>query len=171
MIGGFCMKKDPMRFSKPQECSICRRIFVTPNALLAHFEAFHSNRLFSSFSSSVPAAASPTTVRHHPYRNPNPVLSTRNRFDLNFYRTGYLDEQGRFQKRDPAVAPPTNKTNILFGQNPNQRPTLMDLFPATLSEDDHTLPLLRQMEQRRSEVPVTRNDTAKWSSIDLKLRL
>lgn len=163
------MKQDVMRFAKPQECSVCRRIFITPKALIAHFETFHSNRLFSSLSSS--AAASPTTFRHHPYRSPNPVFSTRNRFDLNFYRSGYLDEQGRFQKRDPALTP-TNKTNFLFGQQQQKpKPKLMDLFPETLSEDDHTLPLLRQMEQRRSEDTVTKNDTEIWTSIDLKLRL
>lgn len=168
MIGGFGMKKDVMRFSKPQECSICHRLFLTPNELTLHFNSFHSNHHFSTFSSS--AAAAPTNFRHYTNlnRNPNPTFPARNHFDLNYYRSGYIDEEGRFHKRFPAITP-AKQTNFLFEQQ--QKPKLMDLFPATSSESVRTLPLLCQLEQRRSEDTVTKNGGATSSFIDLTLRL
>ncbi|CAA7015330.1 unnamed protein product [Microthlaspi erraticum] len=137
---------------------------MTHNDLILHFNSFHSSHVhhFSTLSSS--AAAAPTTFRYYPNlnRNPNPA------FPVNYYRSGYIDEEGRFHKRSPTIAP-ARKTNSSSGQQ--QKPKLMDLFPEKSSESVQTLPLLRQLEQRRSVDTVTRNSGAISSSIDLTLRL
>lgn len=174
MIGGFGMKKDLIRYSKPQECSVCHRIFLTPQDLISHFNSFHSNNHhFSTFSSS--AAATPTTFRHYPNlnRNPIPIFPARNRFDLNYYRRGYIDSQGRFHKGFPPAMSPAKKSNFLFGQQ-NKKPRLMDFFSATSSKSGgggRTLPLLCQLEHQKPKETVTENGGAISSSIDLTLRL
>ncbi|CAG7900269.1 unnamed protein product [Brassica rapa] len=161
MIGGFSMRKDFMHVSKPQKCSLCNRIFLTPQDLISHCNTFHSNHHFPTFSSS--AAAAPTIFRHH-YPNPNHAMSGRNGFYLNYYRSGHIDEQGMFLKGCPANTP-ANNSNFLFGQQ--EKPKLINFFPAMASESSRTLPLLCQLEQRRPS-----QDTATESgSIDLTLRL
>ncbi|ESQ36480.1 hypothetical protein EUTSA_v10009393mg [Eutrema salsugineum] len=159
-----------MRSSKPQQCSLCNRIFLTPLDLISHLNTFHSNHHFSTFSSSAAAAPAPTTFRHYPKlnRNPNHAFPARNRFDLNYYRSGFIDEQGRFHKGFPAVNP-ARKSNFMFGQE--EEPKLMDLFPAMSSDGVRTLPLLHQLEQRRPQDAVTLKGGAISSSIDLTLRL
>ncbi|KAF8111675.1 hypothetical protein N665_0073s0034 [Sinapis alba] len=141
MMNGFGMQKVLMQVSNPQACSLCNRIFLTPQDLISHTNTFHSNHHF--FSS---AAAPPTTFRH--YRNPNPAFQAGNRFDLNYYR-------------------PANKTNFLFGQQ--ERPKLMNLFPEMSSEG--TLPLICQLEQRRPHDTTVERGGAISNSIDLTLRL
>lgn len=163
MIGGFGMKKDLMHVSNHHECSLCKRIFLTPQDQISHSNTFHSNHHFFTFSSST--AAAPTTFRH--YRNHNHALSGRSRFNLNYYRSGHhIDEQGRFHKRFPANTP-ANNSNFLSRQQ--EKPKLINFFPAMASESSRTLPLLCQLEQRRPQGPL---DTATESgSIDLTLRL
>ncbi|CAN8306275.1 unnamed protein product [Cochlearia groenlandica] len=173
MIGGYGMKKHIVRFTKPQECSFCNQIFSTPQDLITHVDYFHSNHHSSTVSSSAS-----TTFRHYQKlnRNPNPAFPpVRKHFDLNFYRSGYLDTQGRFHKGLPPVAPaitPARKFNSLFGVQ-EKKPTLIDLFPDTSSsEDTRTLPLLCQLDQRRPVATATANGGGAISrSIDLTLRL
>lgn len=161
--------------SKPQECLACKRVFLSPQHLISHFDAVHSNRRFSTFSS--PAAAAPTPFRYYPNlnRNPNPASQARNHFDLDYYRRGYLDDQGKFHKGlppAPAITP-ARKYKFLLPKTPkiSKMPKLMDLFPATSSEGSRTLPLICQLERRRAEDTVTENGGANSSSIDLALRL
>ncbi|KAF8045124.1 hypothetical protein N665_5567s0002 [Sinapis alba] len=158
MNGGFGMKKDLMRVSNPQECSLCKRIFITPQELISHTNTFHSNHHYSTFSSS--AAAAPATLCPCPSlnRNPNPAFPGRSRFD---YRSGHVDEQGRLLKVSPA-----RNTNVEFGQQ-QEKPKLMDLFPTMPSEGLRTLPLLCQLEKQR----VPEEGEAVSSSMDLTLRL
>ncbi|KAL0724026.1 hypothetical protein Bca4012_038625 [Brassica carinata] len=164
MMNGFGMKNDRMQVSSnPLECSLCNRIFLTPHDLISHTNTFHSNHRFSS---SAAAAPPPTTFRHYPNlnRNPNPALQAGN----NYYCRGYVYEQGRFHKGVPAITP-ANKTNFLFGQQ--ERPKLMNLFPAMSSEDSRTLPLICQLEQRRPHDTTVERGGAISNSIDLTLRL
>ncbi|EFH65765.1 hypothetical protein ARALYDRAFT_470423, partial [Arabidopsis lyrata subsp. lyrata] len=154
-----------MAFSNPQECAICKRVFLSSHHLISHFNDVHSNRHGSTFSSS--AIATPTSFRHYPNvnRNPNPDFQARNHFDVNYYRRGYLDDHGRFHKgcSPTPVITPTRKYKFLLPKMPTT-PKLMDLFP--------TLPLIWQLEQRRAEdSAVTENGGANSSSIDLSLRL
>ncbi|XP_010483803.1 PREDICTED: uncharacterized protein LOC104762246 [Camelina sativa] len=170
-----------MPYSKPQECGVCKRVFLCPQHLIAHINAFHSNRHFPTFSS--PAAASPTTFRHYSNqlmnrnRNPNPP-AFQARTHLDYYRSGYLDDQGNFHKgfppAPPAMMTPASKYKFLLPKTPkiSKTPKLMDLFPEETSlECIRTLPLLCQLEQRRPEETVTENGGTNSSFIDLSLRL
>ncbi|CAH2038942.1 unnamed protein product [Thlaspi arvense] len=171
MIGGFGMQKDLVPFSsRVQECSLCNRLFPTHQELLSHFATFHSSHHFSTFSSPSAAAAPTTTFRYYPNlnRNPNPAFAGRNRFDVNYYRNGHIDEQGRFLKRYPAAIP-ARQQNFMLGQQ--EKPKLMNLFPTMPSEGGRTAPLLRQLEQRRPQDTVTGKGGAISSPIDLTLRL
>ncbi|CAH8300716.1 unnamed protein product [Eruca vesicaria subsp. sativa] len=159
MNGGFGMKKHLMHVSNPQECSLCKQIFFTPQDLISHYNTFHSNYHV------------PTTFRHHyPYPNcrgaPYPALPGMNRFDLNYHRSGRIDEQRRFCKGFPANTP-ANYSNFMQ----QEKPKLMNLFPAMSSECTRTLPLLCQLEQRGPQETVTEKDWAISSPIDLTLRL
>ncbi|RID49025.1 hypothetical protein BRARA_I05493 [Brassica rapa] len=169
MNGGFGMRKDLTRVSNPLECSLCQRIFFTPQDLITHTNTFHSNHHYSNFSSSA-AAPAPATFRHYPNlnRNPNPAFPAMNRSDLNNYRSGPTDEQGRLLKGSAAMTP-TRNTNVLFGQQ--EKPKLMDLFPTMPSEGLRTLPLLSQLEERTPQDTATEQGGAISSSIDLTLRL
>ncbi|WZZ84043.1 hypothetical protein YC2023_104615 [Brassica napus] len=91
-----------------------------------------------------------------------------NRSDLNNYRSGPTDEQGRLLKGSAAMTPARN-TNVLFGQQ--EKPKLMDLFPTMPSEGLRTLPLLSQLEERTPQDTATEQGGAISSSIDLTLRL
>lgn len=121
MNGGFGMKEDLTRVSNHQECSLCKRIFLTLQDLISHINTFHSNHHLSTFSSS--AAAAPTAFHQYPNlnRSPNPAFPARNCFDSKNYRIDHADEQGRFLKGSPA-----RNTNVLFGQQ--EKPKLMNLF-------------------------------------------
>ncbi|KAG2260357.1 hypothetical protein Bca52824_079651 [Brassica carinata] len=162
-------KKISRQFQTPQECSLCKRIFLTPHDLISHTNTtVHSNHHYSTFSSS--AAAPLTTFRHHPNfnRNPNPAFPARNHFYLNCYRSGHVDEEGRLLQGSPAMTPAIN-TNVLFGQQ--EKPKLMNLFPAMPSEGLRTLPHLCQLEIQRPPDPATEEGGAISSYIDLTLRL
>ncbi|KAJ4874016.1 C2H2-like zinc finger protein [Raphanus sativus] len=158
-----------MQVTDPRECSLCNHIFSTPQDLISHTNTFHPSHHFSSFSSS--AAAAPTTFRHYTNlnRNPNPVFQAGNRFDLNYYRRGYTDEQERLHGGFPAITP-ANRANFPFGQQ-EKRPKLMNLFPAMPSEDLRTLPLICQLEQRIPHDTAMERDETISDSIDLTLRL
>ncbi|KAF3574295.1 hypothetical protein F2Q69_00063827 [Brassica cretica] len=173
MNAGFGMRKDLTRVSNRLECSLCQRIFFTPQDLITHTNTFHSNHYYSNFSSSSVAAApapapapAPATFRHYPNlnRNPNPAFPAMNRPDLNNYRSGPTDEQGRLLKGSLAMTPARN-TNVLFGQQ--EKPKLMDLFPTMPSEGLRTLPLLSQLEERTPQDTATEQGGAISSSIDL----
>ncbi|KAG2260358.1 hypothetical protein Bca52824_079652 [Brassica carinata] len=177
MNGGFGMKRDLTAVSNPQECSLCKRIFLTPHDLISHTNTVHSNHHYSTFSPSAaaapapaPATFRPATFHHHPNlnRDPNPAFPARNPFDLNCYRSGHVDEQGRLLQGSRAMTP-TRNTNVLFGQQ--EKPKLMNLFPAMPSEGLRTLPLLSQLETQRPPDPATEEDGAIPSYIDLTLRL
>ncbi|WZZ19551.1 hypothetical protein YC2023_112640 [Brassica napus] len=90
-----------------------------------------------------------------------------NRPDLNIYRSGPTDEQGRLLRGSLAMTPAS--TNVLFGQQ--EKPKLMDLFPMMPSEGLRTLPLLSQLEERTPQDTATEQGGAISSSIDLTLRL
>ncbi|KAJ4895270.1 C2H2-like zinc finger protein [Raphanus sativus] len=164
MNGGFGMKEDLTRVSNHQECSLCKRIFLTLQDLISHINTFHSNHHLSTFSSS--AAAAPTAFHQYPNlnRSPNPAFPARNCFDSKNYRIDHADEQGRFLKGSPA-----RNTNVLFGQQ--EKPKLMNLFPTTPSEGLHTLPLLCQLETQRPQDTATEKGGDISSYIDLTLRL
>ncbi|KAH0913632.1 hypothetical protein HID58_036953 [Brassica napus] len=175
-IGNGKRKKDLTRVSNRLECSLCQRIFFTPQDLITHTNTFHSNHHYSNFSSSAVAPAlalgpapAPATFRHYPNlnRNPNPTFPAMNRPDLNIYRSGPTDEQGRLLRGSLAMTPAS--TNVLFGQQ--EKPKLMDLFPMMPSEGLRTLPLLSQLEERTPQDTATEQGGAISSSIDLTLRL
>lgn len=141
-----------MEISKTQQCVICKEIFVTSHDLISHFETFHSNhRRFE---------ASGTTTFH---QSPNPNIYLNHALPTG---RGYLDSQGRFQK---GFFPSPTKTPAK--ENHFLQPNLMDLFPATSSEDIRTLPLLCQLEKPIKEDTLTEYNDANSSSIDLSLRL
>ncbi|EOA36912.1 hypothetical protein CARUB_v10011479mg [Capsella rubella] len=173
-----------MLYSTHQECGVCKRVFVSPQHLISHINAFHSNRRVPPTFSS-PAAAAPTNFRYHPNvnqnRNPNPGFQGRTHMD--YYRRGYLDDEGKFHKGFPpapamsrSMTPPARKCKYLMPRTPkiSKMPKLMDLFPEeTSSECLRTLPLLCQLEQRRDQEDTveTESSGANSSSIDLSLRL
>ncbi|XP_010475102.2 PREDICTED: uncharacterized protein LOC104754581 [Camelina sativa] len=169
-----------MPYSKPQECGVCKRVFIAPQHLMAHIEAFHSSRHFPTFAS--PAAASPASTFHHfpnqlmnRNRNPNPP-TFQARTHLDYYRRGYLDDQGNFHKGFPPAPAmtPERKYKFLLPKPKISKtaPKLMDLFPEETSlECIRTLPLICQLERRRPEETVTENGGVNSSYIDLSLRL
>ncbi|CAH8368146.1 unnamed protein product [Eruca vesicaria subsp. sativa] len=144
MNGGFGMNNDLTRVPKPQQCSLCKRIFPTTQDLISHTSSVHSHHLHHfTFSPSAPAA--PTTFCHYPNpnRNPSPAFPARNRFDFNCYRSGQVDEQNRFFQVSPAMPP----------------------------EGLRTLPLICQLEKPIPQDTAMEEDGANSSAIDLTLRL
>ncbi|CAH8368182.1 unnamed protein product [Eruca vesicaria subsp. sativa] len=168
MNGGFGMNNDLTRVPKPQQCSLCKRIFPTTQDLISHTSSVHSHHLHH-FNFSPSAAAAPTTFCHYPNpnRNPSPAFPARNRFDFNCYRSGQVEEQKRFFQGSPAITPATN-TNGMFGQQ--EKPMLMNLFPAMPPEGLRTLPLIC-LEKPIPQDTAMEEDGANSSAVDLTLRL